>query len=128
MPVMEYGELIGTKKGIGGEWLFTKMMGPGKTIDFTTQKEMIRFNDSTRSVNGKASCNSFFGSYTITGFEIKLGALGSTMMACPELEKERMMMKALETVNMWEVKGNRLLLKNADTVVFELVRVVKKTV
>ena len=128
VPVMEYGELIGTKKGIGGEWLFTKMMVPGKTIAFTTQREMIRFNDSTRSVNGKASCNSFFGSYTITGFEIKLGALGSTMMACPELEKERMMMKALETVNMWEVKGNRLLLKNADTVVFELVRVVKKTV
>ncbi|MES2774153.1 MAG: META domain-containing protein [Bacteroidota bacterium] len=127
VPAMEYGELIGSKKGIGGDWRFVKMMGPDP-MDFTSKKERISFNDSSFKVSGKASCNSFFGNYTVTGFELNLGALGSTMMACPEMEKERIMMKALETVNMWEVKGNKLLLKNADTVVFELERIVVKTI
>ena len=34
------------------------------------------------SLNGFGGCNSFFGPYELTGDEIKIGPLGSTMMAC----------------------------------------------
>ncbi|MEO7310916.1 MAG: META domain-containing protein [Chitinophagaceae bacterium] len=128
VPVIEYGELTGYRDGLGGEWLFSKMMRPGKTTSFNNGKEMIRFNDSTLKVSGKASCNSFFGTYSVNGHEIKFGTLGFTLIACPGLENENMMRKALQTVDIWEVQNGKLLLKAGDIIVFELKRIVKKAV
>lgn len=63
-------------------------------------------------LDGNGGCNRFFGSYTIQGTVIDIGAIGATRMACPEpqMELEADFFLALETVEKFEVRGNRLLL------------------
>ena len=127
VPVVKAGELVGSYKGIAGDWQFTKMAsGDSAFVGF--QQEFISFDDAAMRVNGKAPCNRFFGSFTLEGNNIKFGSLGSTMMACPALETENMMMKAFETVNRWRQKGNKLLLQKDGVTVFELEKVVRRTI
>ncbi len=50
------------------------------------------------SLNGSAGCNSFFGSYELKGEEIKIGPLGSTMMACEKgMNQEAIVLEALQS-------------------------------
>ena len=49
------------------------------------------------SLNGFGGCNSFFGPYELTGDEIKIGPLGSTMMACEKgMNQEMIVTTALQ--------------------------------
>ncbi len=49
------------------------------------------------SLNGFGGCNSFFGPYELTGDEIKIGPLGSTMMACEKgMTQESVVTSALQ--------------------------------
>ncbi len=51
---------------------------------------------------GTSACNSYFGSYTISGAEIGFSGLGSTMMACEPVEvmdSESAYLAALELVD-----------------------------
>lgn len=129
VPVVESGELVGSYnyKGVAGEWRFTKMSS-GDSAFAGFQQEYISFDDVAMRVSGKATCNRFFGSFTLEGNNIKFGPLGSTMMACPGLETENLMMKAFERVNQWKKKGKKLLLQKDGVTVFELERMEKRTI
>jgi heat shock protein HslJ len=49
------------------------------------------------SLNGFGGCNSFFGPYELTGEQIKIGPLGSTMMACEKgMTQESIVTSALQ--------------------------------
>jgi len=49
------------------------------------------------SLSGFGGCNNFFGSYQLTGDEIKIDPLGSTMMACEKgMNQEAVVLQALE--------------------------------
>ncbi len=49
------------------------------------------------SLNGFGGCNSFFGPYELTGDEIQIGPLGSTMMACEKgMTQESVVTAALQ--------------------------------
>ena len=49
------------------------------------------------SLNGFGGCNSFFGPYELTGDQIKIGPLGSTMMACEKgMTQESIVTSALQ--------------------------------
>lgn len=56
------------------------------------------------SLNGNASCNRFFGSYTLTGEGLTISNPGSTMMACEEalMQQEQRFFIALEAVRRFE--------------------------
>ncbi len=50
------------------------------------------------SLNGSAGCNNFFGSYEMNGEQIKIGPLGSTMMACEQgMNQEAILLAALQS-------------------------------
>ena len=50
------------------------------------------------SLNGSAGCNNFFGSYELNGEQIKIGPLGSTMMACEQgMNQEAILLAALQS-------------------------------
>ncbi len=50
------------------------------------------------SLNGSAGCNNFFGSYELNGDQIKIGPLGSTMMACEKgMNQEAIVLAALQS-------------------------------
>ncbi len=50
------------------------------------------------SLNGSGGCNNFFGSYELTGDQIAIGQLGSTMMACDTgMDQETAILAALQS-------------------------------
>jgi heat shock protein HslJ len=63
-------------------------------------------------VAGNGSCNRFFGSSEINGDAIKLGAMGSTRMACPEaiMNQEAKYLEALQAAERFEWKDPYLLI------------------
>lgn len=57
------------------------------------------------SLHGNASCNRFFGSYTLTGEGLTISNPGSTMMACEEplMQQEQRFLSGLEAVRRFEI-------------------------
>ena len=66
-------------------------------------------------VTGNATCNSYFGPYTITGAALKIGPLGSTLMACPttaQQDQETQFLTALQAATTFNVQGLTLELRD----------------
>jgi heat shock protein HslJ len=63
-------------------------------------------------IAGNGSCNRFFASSEINGDAIKLGAMGSTRMACPEpvMAQESKYLEALQAAERFEWKDPYLLI------------------
>ncbi|HLF61640.1 MAG TPA: META domain-containing protein [Acidimicrobiia bacterium] len=65
------------------------------------------------AIAGTAACNSYFGSYTISGSEISFSGIGSTMMACsPDevMESESKYLQALALVDAFTATEDSLTL------------------
>jgi heat shock protein HslJ len=72
-------------------------------------------------LGGNGSCNNYFGSYTLDGSKITMGPLGSTMMACENMELETAYFKAMsEVAAVRFAEGQLILVDNAgkDQLVF----------
>lgn len=69
-------------------------------------------------VEGNSGCNSFSGSYWVSGNNISIGALGGGMMACAEpagvMEQETEFRAALQSAVTFQIDGNRLTLRRGD--------------
>ncbi len=65
-------------------------------------------------VSGIAFCNRFFGPYELDGDALSFGMLGSTMMACQDMEREGEYLGALGTVAGYRVDADNLVLTDAD--------------
>jgi heat shock protein HslJ len=63
---------------------------------------------------GFAGCNRIFGKYELTeGNHVSFSGVASTLMACPEMEMEEKVKKALEMVDNYSINGNQLMLAKA---------------
>ena len=70
----------------------------------------LSFNED-QQVAGNASCNNFFGSYTLDGNKLSFGSLGSTQMFCDGLmEQESAYLAALESTTGYRTEEGKLLL------------------
>jgi heat shock protein HslJ len=69
-------------------------------------------------LSGKSGCNSYNGSYTVTGDKVKIGPMASTKMACSDpagvMEQEAQYLAALETAATYQVEGPVLELRTED--------------
>lgn len=75
------------------------------TIEFTTDGQ----------VSGQASCNSYFGSYTLDGGSLISGPVGSTEMWCEGLmEQETAFLQKLQAATGLTVAENRLTIHTPD--------------
>ena len=97
------------------EWQLKEMTTTnGKTT--LPQRVLTLMLTDTNTIYGFSGCNRFFGRYTIEGNTIKLEPGGSTMMACPDMEIEDAILKAMGNVK--GVKAgqseNEMLLVDAD--------------
>jgi heat shock protein HslJ len=70
------------------------------------------------TVSGKSGCNTYNGPYTVTGSQIKIGPLASTMMACSDpagiMDQEQQYLAALQTAATYQIEGNVLELRTSD--------------
>ena len=97
------------------EWQLKEMTTTkGKTT--LPQRVPTLMLTDTNTMYGFSGCNRFFGRYSTEGNTIKLEPGGSTMMACPDMEIEDAILKAMGNVK--GVKAgqseNEMLLVDAD--------------
>jgi heat shock protein HslJ len=67
-------------------------------------------------VGGDASCNTYFGPYSVDGTSISIGPLASTLMLCEPsvMEIETPFLTALQAAASWSIEANELHLVDAD--------------
>ena len=95
----------------GPEWTIFEINGQPTVPGI---KATINFEDGR--VYGAGSCNRFMGSYTPgDAFNIKLGQMASTMMACPEpaMQQEGKLLGALQAVTSFGVGPDGVLTLSA---------------
>lgn len=68
------------------------------------ERVSINFLSSAR-VAGSTGCNRFVGGFMLTGEGLHFGAMGSTLMACPDtlMAQERRMLDAIEQVTRFDI-------------------------
>ncbi len=104
----------------GTDW---RPLSIGEQLVTEDTKLQLRFEVDGK-LHGNGGCNSFFGSYTLTGSGIDIGPIGATRMACPEpqMDLESAFFLALETAEKIESHANRLILSDntgVELAVFE---------
>lgn len=99
-------EVIGYNNGKGA--VTSVLLDTGITASFG--------QDGTLS--GNAGCNNYSGSYSVTGNQIKIGPLISTMMACSEpdgiMDQEMQYLTAIQNAATYLVEGSVLELRMED--------------
>lgn len=107
-----------TAVSLNGEWNIVE--AEGRTVLANAEKGLpfIGFDAHTNRVFGDAGCNRIMGTYAVDPLKpgvLKLGPLGATMMACPDLEQEGRVLKALNSAAFFNISknGQEAELKNA---------------
>jgi copper homeostasis protein (lipoprotein) len=89
----------------------------GRPVEAPADREgaYLELDSAQARVTGRAPCNSFFGTYDLTsGSRLQFGPnMGSTMMACPELDLEREFFEALARVDNYTISEGMLSLNRA---------------
>jgi heat shock protein HslJ len=92
-------------------WKLTLLNGKTIRSDETTNREPhILLSGSDRRVSGSSGCNTFHGSFKISGSKLKFSPLATTRMACPDMDTESAFLKALENTETYNVSDDTLTL------------------
>jgi heat shock protein HslJ len=68
------------------------------------------------SLSGNSGCNTYKGTYTVTGDQIQIGPLATTRMACPQeiMDQETQYLAALQSAATYRVEGTGMELRTQD--------------
>lgn len=74
------------------------------------KRPYILLDSTQKKATGFAGCNNFFGGYEIDENALTFGPIGSTRMACPDLQLslETEFLNVLGQTNQWEIKNDVL--------------------
>lgn len=88
-----------------GDWLVKRIAGK----DLVAKSEPTLSFGPDGSIHGNGSCNRVFGSFALTGEELRISETGASMMMCdqPLMDQEREFLGALEAVRRFEVLPTR---------------------
>jgi heat shock protein HslJ len=93
------------------KWMLESLYGERvDTMYLTSGNEISLYFADSSNMNGKAPCNHYFSTYTITGTKLSIGAIGATRMACPQLDMEQRYFSFLSNVTRYSIANNRLTL------------------
>lgn len=108
------------KLSLQNVWTLTHINGQKLYINSESNRPQIEIKVDEKKVLGKGSCNRFFGNIDIlTETELVFSdALGTTKMACPEMNIEDAFFKALTNSKTYTIEKNSLYLfdKNKEKV------------
>jgi copper homeostasis protein (lipoprotein) len=96
-------------------WRLVELNGQSVQPPQGREGAFFELDGAQARVTGNASCNRFFGTYDLTAGERLRFApnLASTMMACPELERERAFLDVLGRVDNYAIADGVLSLNRA---------------
>jgi heat shock protein HslJ len=93
----------------GIDWTLIELNGKPAAKGANGKPASLTLTAAGTRANGYAGCNTFFGSYTLTGSALKFGLLGMTRMACADAGAlESAYTKALEATTSQRLKGGKL--------------------
>jgi heat shock protein HslJ len=102
----------------GIEWKLVELNGKPAAKGANGKPATLTLTAAGTRANGYAGCNTFFGSYTLTGSALKFGLLGMTRMACPGTDAlESAYTKALAATTGQRLSGGKLELLAGTNVV-----------
>lgn len=102
-------------------WVLVELQGQPVIHAGTNKRASLEFTAEGNKVTGSTGCNRMFGTYTLSGDEkIAFNNIGSTRMACQDMNEENAFLKALDSTNAYGISGKELLLKNHEAVVARL--------
>ena len=120
-PAEKSASLTGTK------WVLESMNGREVKLKELTSEVFMTLEDG--KVNGKAGCNSFFGSYELgEGNQLDFGPMGATKMACPDMDIEVFFFTMLDSTRIYTIEGNKLSLKDVNEGVLGVFKAEKEQV
>ncbi len=97
---------------LDGEWNVVEIQGQAVQAE---SQPFIGFDAQDGRVYGYTGCNRLMGALTLSKpNKIELGQMASTLMACPDMETERLMLNALASVKSLKCSGKTLVLYGAD--------------
>jgi heat shock protein HslJ len=76
-------------------------------------EQFIALESGQQRIAGNAGCNRLMGSYTLNGDQLTFSQMATTRMACPDMEREAALLKALEATSGWRIEGAQLDLMDA---------------
>ena len=87
----------------GVKWVAESLNG--KEIKFKERgsEVFITLESDNKKVFGRAGCNRFFGTYEQNESQLTFSGMGATRMACPDMETEGKILKALNEVKSFDV-------------------------
>ena len=110
--VKEIEKSVDYRMNINGEWTLSRFKD--KPINSSIPIPTMKINLNQMQVNGSGGCNKYFGAIEkLTTNTIQFGAIAGTRMACFNNDIERDYLKALNTVNTYQIKGSNLIFYNA---------------
>lgn len=100
---------------VGVEWRLRNLAIDGVTVDLAGVTPSIRFEPSG-DAGGTNGCNSYGGSYTLSGDSISFGAMFQTEIGCEPAVAgvESAFMAALGRIDRWSVGEGTLVLSASD--------------
>jgi len=101
-----------------GKWQLNYISGPRITFDglYPDKKPFLTFETTKKKISGNTSCNSFSGTFTIDGKQLKFADnLVMTRMAC-DGDGETTFLHALKNINGYDVTAGYTLTLLMDDV------------
>ena len=96
-----------TLSSLNGEWNITEVDGQ-KITDKKTP--FIGFDVAQKRIYGNSGCNRMMGTFeadSLTPGALSFGPIGSTRMACPDMQTEQMVLNALNKVKSYETVSDQ---------------------
>lgn len=101
------------------KWELTELNHePFDTTGFS-QTPYLQFSKEESKMNGYAGCNNIFGGFWVKADSLKFAQVASTMMACPTLDFETSLIKALEKCSNYIITENTLTLYHEKEVLIK---------
>lgn len=113
---------------LAGEWIISSVNGT--ELGKQEKTPFLAFNVEEKTVHGNASCNIVNGGFTqeeSKAGSLKFSQMLSTMMACPNMDTERMILEALNKVAGFTLNQDKSSLSLLDETGKEVMTLTKNT-
>lgn len=108
---------VGKEYQLRNTWVLDELYGnPLSDSEFQNDLPWMELKVDATVFNGYAGCNVMSGRILATSSTIKFENIITTMMAC-QGGGEQKFLRAIESADNWDVKGERLFLKSGDEIV-----------
>jgi len=102
----------------GTTWMIVDIKGTAVTADDTTRAPSLLLQKDGNRMSGSSGCNRMTGIYTLSGDQLKFGAIAGTRMMCNSgMEEEGQLLATLSGVTRYHIAGNTLHLYAGDALV-----------